>query len=421
MHLNTSWVEELSCVRKLHDWELGNSIPAFLDRSIGMILGIDASNIRTGGGVTHLRELLTVADPPSHGIGKVIVWGRKETLAHLPDRAWLEKTHEKMLDGGIISRLAWQRYKLPRLARKRCDLLFVPGGNFHGEFRPFVGMSQNLLPFSPSECRRYGIAWKRFRLFLLFKGQSATFRRADGVVFLTATAQKCVESAIGRLSNMVAIIPHGIGDIFRQEPRTQLSIDDFSKARPFRWLYVSVIEFYKHQTHVAEAIAMLRNEGMPVTLKLVGPAYPQALKCLKRTLLKIDPACEFVQYLGPAQYDQLAQHYREADGFVFASSCENMPIILLEAMAAGLPIACSSVPPMPEVLGKAGVYFNPENSSEIAAVLRSLMRDSKKREILASQSYGRARDFTWQRCACDTFSFLSSVALHSRCAGGKNK
>lgn len=386
-----------------------------------MQIGIDASNIRAGGGVTHLRELLAAAEPAVFGIVRVIVWGGKETLALLPDRAWLEKSHEKMLDSGIISRLAWQRYKLPRLARKMCDLLLVPGGNFHGEFRPFVVMSQNLLPFSPRERRRYGIAWKRFRLFLLFKGQSATFRCAEGVIFLTATAQKCVEAAIGKLSSMVAIIPHGIGEMFRQEPRAQLSIDNFSNERPFRWLYVSVIELYKHQSHVAEAIATLRNEGMPVTLTLVGPAYPQALKYLERTLLKIDPACEFVQYLGPAQYDQLAQHYREADGFVFASSCENMPIILLEAMAAGLPIACSSVPPMPEVLGKAGVYFNPENSSEIAAALRSLMRDSKKREIFASQSYGRARDFTWQRCACDTFSFLSSVALHSRCAGGKNQ
>ena len=51
----------------------------------------------------------------------------------------------------------------------------------------------------------------------------------------------------------------------------------------------------------------------------------------------------------------------DANLFVFASSCENMPNTLVEAMAIGLPIACSDRGPMPEVLRDGGVYFDPED------------------------------------------------------------
>ena len=64
-------------------------------------------------------------------------------------------------------------------------------------------------------------------------------------------------------------------------------------------------------------------------------------------------------------YHELHSEYKDADLGVFASSCENLPIILIEKMASGLPIACSNKGPMPEVLGSAGVYFDPENSYEI--------------------------------------------------------
>jgi hypothetical protein len=46
-----------------------------------MILGINASNIRSGGGVTHLVELLRAAEPEMYGFNKVIVWSGKKTLS----------------------------------------------------------------------------------------------------------------------------------------------------------------------------------------------------------------------------------------------------------------------------------------------------------------------------------------------------
>jgi hypothetical protein len=78
----------------------------------GWTLGIDATNLRQGGGVTHLLELLHAADPEEYGISKVVVWGCANTLAELIDRPWLVKLQPDELDKGLFFRTIWQRFKL---------------------------------------------------------------------------------------------------------------------------------------------------------------------------------------------------------------------------------------------------------------------------------------------------------------------
>ena len=54
-----------------------------------MIVGVDASNVRAGGGVTHLSSLLGAADPAAFGIERIVVWAGRATLERLPEAAWL--------------------------------------------------------------------------------------------------------------------------------------------------------------------------------------------------------------------------------------------------------------------------------------------------------------------------------------------
>ena len=149
-------------------------------------------------------------------------------------------------------------------------------------------------------------------------------------------------------------------------------------------------------------------------LDLVGPAYPPALTRLRKTLERIDPEGEFVRYSGEVPYGELPSRYAQADLCLFASSCENMPNILLEGMASGLPIACSKRGPMPEVLGDAGVYFDPESPGDIARALRDLIDSPELRDRSARASSERAQVYSWRRCARETFGFMAEVA----CAHG---
>ena len=376
-----------------------------------MRLGIDASNIRSGGGITHLVELLGEFNPESYGFEDIVIWAGKATLDQFGDRPWLIKQYDPVMDKNYVLRALWQRTQLQKKADSlRCDLLFIPGGAFATKFRPIVTMSRNLLPFIWKELWRYGLSRITTRLILLRWTQSISFRKAEGIIFLTKYAKDTVEKVTGNLSGKTTTIPHGISNIYFAEPREQRSIHDYSEAEPYRILYVSGIEMYKHQWHVAEAIAQLRKKGFPVVLQLAGPSYPPALARLKETLSRIDSKGAFVRYSGNTSKSQLKELYNKADLNVFASSCENMPNILLEAMASGLPIACSSHGPMPEVLKDAGLYFDPENPVDIAATIQKMIESPELRSKLAGDSFRYSKTFSWQRCADETFSFLAAIA-----------
>lgn len=375
-----------------------------------MRIGIDASNLRRGGGLTHLAELLRAAHPREHGFDQVIVWGGSSKLSLLEERPWLHKRHEPMLDRTLPMRVFWQRNMLDRIAiRLGCNVLFVPGGSYAGTFRPFVTMFRNMLPFERSEARRYGVSWMLLKMILLHQAQTRTFKSADGLIFLNQYAYNVVMETIKQIRNKTTIIAHGVDNRLLHEPRTQASLAKYSLQSPFCILYVSIVDMYKHQWHVAEAVAKLREAGLPVRLDLIGPAYPPALKKLRRVIRIFDPAEVFIRYRGPVPYSELSSCYQQADLFVFASSCENMPNILLEAMAAGLPIACSNRGPMPEVLGNSGLYFNPEKPLEIADAIRTLLVNPVLREQKAWAAYERAKSFSWERCARQTFDFIAHV------------
>ena len=375
-----------------------------------MILGIDASNIRAGGGVIHLFELLRAADPTAHGFDSVIVWASQATLAQLEDRCWLAKKNDPVLESHYLRRALWQRNRLGELAKmEQCDLLFAPGGSFATDFRPIVAMSQNLLPFEWRELMRYGWSPLSLKLALLRWSQSRSFLRASGVIFLTRYAQDAVLKVTGVLPGQTAIIPHGIDRRFFQPPRAQRPLAECSDGQPFRLVYVSIVDSYKHQWQVAVAVAKLREEGLPVVLDLIGSAYPPALRRLNRTLQRVDPLGHAIRYWGAVPHHEIHARYAAADLGVFASSCENMPNILLETMAAGLPVACARCGPMPEILGASGVYFDPEQPAEIMRALDELIRSPELRAEKARESYQAANIFNWKRCADQTFGFLADL------------
>jgi glycosyltransferase involved in cell wall biosynthesis len=380
-----------------------------------MIVGIDASNLQRGGGVTHLVEILSNVSIHKHNVSKVIIWGGEQTLSQIYNYPWLKKIIPKELSRGLFSRLIWQKFGLFNSAvDNNCDLIFAPGGSVLCNFRPIVTMSQNMLPFESREARRYGISWTTLRLVLLRWLQSKGFRSADGIIFLTNYAKEQVIKVVGNLISQSVIIPHGISSRFCMHPKKQHDKTEYSTTRPFQILYVSIVDQYKHQWNVIEAVARLRKEGYPVSLDLVGPSYLPAKKRLMESISKFDLNDEWVKYHGPVPYLELHNIYKEAHLGVFASSCENLPIILLETMASGLPVACSNKGPMPEVLGNAGIYFNPEQPTEIYHAIKKFIDSVQLRSEKSQASFYKAKQYSWNTCAFETFSFLEQVFINYR-------
>jgi glycosyltransferase involved in cell wall biosynthesis len=382
-----------------------------------MHLAIDASNIRQGGGVTHLSQLLGSADPDNAGFNQVTVWACVSTLAQLPSKPWLTKLSPTWAEAGLFTRVLGQQFLLGReIARCGCDVLFSPGGTV--PFRvnvPVVTMSQNMLPFEPQEAIRFGrCSWMRLKMWLLRQSQGRSFKKADGLIFLTEYARKGVSRWLGRSVGLQALVPHGIEPRFAADPKPQRHAQDYSFEKPFTFLYVSILMPYKHQIEVAKAASVLRKAGSPVRVKFVGADWGRYGQQFRETLSQLDPREEFLIWPGGMPFSALHSEYQDADAFIFASSCENLPNILIEAMTAGLPIACSKSGPMPEVLGNAGVYFDPVQTQDIAEAMCTLVNSADLRGQLAAQAKELSRAYSWQRCAKDTFEFIAAVAASRR-------
>jgi len=380
-----------------------------------MIVGIDATNLNEGGGLTHLVEILSNVNIEKHNITKVIIWGREKTLSQIHNFPWLKKISPNELKRNLLSRLLWQKYKLSQSAiDNNCDLIFSPGSIFLSNFRPFVTMSQNMLPFESNEAKKYGLSLKGIRLILLRQIQSHAFKSSQGVIFLTNYAKERVIKVLGEISSSTVIIPHGVSPRFCIPPKEQFDKSEYSFSSPFKILYVSIIDHYKHQWNVVEAVAKLREEGYPVIVDFFGLSYLPAKKRLEKCIRMFDPNDEWAIYHGSAPYLELHNIYNNANLGVFASSCENLPIILLEKMASGLPIACSKKGPMPEILGNNGTYFNPEKPDEIYHSMKKIIDNVQLRSDYSNASFEKAQHYTWDTCALETFSFLEEVFLNYR-------
>jgi glycosyltransferase involved in cell wall biosynthesis len=377
-----------------------------------LILGIDASNIRAGGGVTHLVELLRSADPQTYDFSKVIVWSAKSTLDRIEDRSWLVKSCPSLLSNNSIFHYYWQLFRLTKHAiQENCDLLFIPGGSFFNSYFKTVSLSQNLLPFESGKINRYGISFSTLRFLLLRLIQGLSFKKANGVIFLTEYARTTIINKIKKCKGRTIIIPHGINKSFTKEPKEQYPIDHYTMSNPFNISYISIISFNKNQYYVVKAFDILRSKNLPLQLNLIGPSLTKPYNQLVKLISQLNHDGKLnINCQGPIPHMELPFHYHKADLFIFASSCENLPNILLEAMASGLPIACSNCGPMPEILGDAGLYFDPENSQEIADTVQTLINSPELRKTLALKAFQKAKEYTWNRCAHETFKFMSEIA-----------
>lgn len=373
----------------------------------GLIVGIDASRNRSGGAKAHILGILGAVNPQGFGISRVHIWSYKSLLEQLPDYPWLVKHSPEALSKPLIQQLFWQRFRLEKSAKElQCDILLNTDAASISSFTPAVTMSRDMLSYEPGQMELYGFSLSRLRLFLLKYVQSYSLSRAEGVIFLTNYAATVIQEYTGNLGE-IALIPHGVGEEFRQ---INLEDCDFAvRPKPLSCVYVSNAAPYKNQLNVIKAVKKLRELGFDMSLKLVGAASGKSAALLSIQAQQLDPDNEFVDIQEFIPQNKLPKILSTTDIFVFASSCENMPNTLIEAMAAKLPIACSNRGPMPEVLGDSGVYFDPLDADSIVQALTQLAEDESLRFEFGKKAGLRAEQYTWDRCAISTWNYLHQV------------
>ncbi|MGQ0601223.1 MAG: glycosyltransferase family 4 protein, partial [Anaerolineales bacterium] len=153
---------------------------------------------------------------------------------------------------------------------------------------------------------------------------------------------------------------------------------------------------WPHKNHLAvlEALALLRRrDGLKLPLVCAGREYAPFFSRLLRQVreLHLETQVHFVGYHWP-----LGEFFARARCLVFPSRFEGFGMPVLEAFAAGVPLACSNATCLPDLAGEAAIIFNPDDPGEIAAALKTLWGDEAVRATLTERGRLRAQDFSWE-------------------------
>lgn len=369
---------------------------------------IEALSALQGGGQTYLKNLFNFyPDYPDARVIALVPARFRDELAVNPR---IEFEAPNFASRGLIHRAIWNQSALPFfLQHTSANVLYCPGGLLAtrsvGRCRTAVAF-RNMLPFSPRDQARYPLGYMRARLLLLKYMQSASFRNADLTIFISHYAKSVIDLVAGKRRGRSVVIPHGLSDHFRSaQPRP-------ADARlPSEYvLYVSILNVYKAQIEVIKAWALVRERRHTTEkLLLIGPEYGPYGSRVRRIITELGLTDE-VLILGNVPYAQLPGYYQHAKINLFASSCENCPNILLEALAGGRPVLCSDHQPMPE-FGEDGVqYFDPYNPTQLADLLERNLDDAEALEEWSRRAANRSEFFQWSSAARQTWDELYFLA-----------
>ena len=225
---------------------------------------VDGLSAKLGGGQTYLRSLLEHYEP-RQGV-RVIALLTAELARTVSAASQVEVLSPPIAQRGPIRRALWSRTHLGRWLRGvGADVLFCPGGFLStsgGASYKTAVTFQNMLPFAPTERKRYPLGYARVRFWLLEKMQRASLGRADLAICISEYAKSVVDEWVPKRKGRTVVIPHGIDSHFTQHEPTRAPVD-------FEYvLYVSVLNYYKAQVEVVEAWAELKRRR-PTHEKLI--------------------------------------------------------------------------------------------------------------------------------------------------------
>lgn len=199
----------------------------------------------------------------------------------------------------------------------------------------------------------------------------------------------------------IAVIHEGVdASWFEIEP------DERPHARPF-FLAVGNVKPHKNLSGLVDAFALLRDE-LPHDLVIVGKREGFITGDI-RVAQRAAALGDRIRFTGYLDDRTLRQYFAHADALLFPSFYEGFGLPPLEAMACGCPVIVSRTASLPEVCGDAALYCDPGNPADIAEKIRLLMSSAALQMEMKERGIERARLFTWEACADETWTVISRV------------
>jgi glycosyltransferase involved in cell wall biosynthesis len=270
---------------------------------------------------------------------------------------------------------------------------------------------------SPFDLVRLFFASLRARLFWKAKILLAR-HQATTIVTPSESARASVASALRWPADTIRRIDEAAAGIF------STSVDDESIQRVLQQyelptevpllLYVGGISPHKNLAGLLEAMAQVfPDDPHSWHLTLVGEHERDSyLGCYGEicALVRRLDLTDRITFTGFVPDEDLAALYSAATALVLPSFDEGFGLPVVEAMSRGLPVAVSRRGSLPEVVGDAGLLFDPDDRSEIANAIVRLLTDDDLRTKLSEQGLERASRFSWKKAAGQMIDILEDVA-----------
>ncbi|MDH7570389.1 MAG: glycosyltransferase family 1 protein [Armatimonadota bacterium] len=211
-------------------------------------------------------------------------------------------------------------------------------------------------------------------------------------------AARDLEQVLNLSANRIRVVPHG------PDPRCARPPGAAERARvreglglpgPYL-LAVGTVSRHKNHPILVRAFAAIAGEVRQhlIIVGRPGSAWDEVNRLVRQLGME-----ERVRVLGYVPDHLLPALIAEADLLVQPSLLEGFGLPVLDAMAAGTPVACAKASALPEVGGDAAEYFNPHDAQEMAEVLRRVLNDAARREALRCAGRRQAARFSWEETA----------------------
>ena len=367
---------------------------------------IEALSTNSGGAISHLKNLLENVDKQNY-FKKIDVYLPSTTKKLMPKRKKINYISPNFFTRTLFLRIIWQTLFLNIITFKnKYDCIFVTGSSHLLFTKPVVTISQNLLPFSKDEIKKYFFSYFYLKLIILRFIQKLSFRMSEGIIFLHKYSKKKILAQIGNITGLINIVPHGI-EINKRR--------NIKKENKFRLIYVSNIDLYKNQVFLVGAIDNFINKNHyfkdKIKVEFYGSHYKPALKTLSKSINSLKKNKYIFKYMGLKNRDAIYTNKKGYNTiFLFSSSCENFSVTLIEGMSKGLPILCVNLEPMRSVLGNNAIFYKHNSVKSFQKGLFHILSSFKKRKILSKNVYNKSKQYNGAIVAKKTFSFLRKVS-----------
>jgi glycosyltransferase involved in cell wall biosynthesis len=338
-----------------------------------------------GGTEIYLRSLLAALAELDQA-NQYFIFTNRETGADLaPVQANFTLVPQGVRAVNRPARLLWEQTMLPLAARRlRLDVLLNPGFT-----APVLCPCPQVTVFHDLQHKRHPEYFRWFDLPFWNLFLYASIRVSRSIVAISEATAKDLRRFYRLPEGKIRIVPSGVDPVF------------FSLAahrRPENFLLaVSTLHPHKNLDGLLRAFAEFRKEQADYRLIVCGMHgfFTGELHNLRDQL----SLGESVAFPGWIPREDVYDLFTRASAFVYPSLFEGFGLPVLEALAAGVPTACSAVEPMDSIAADAALKFDPRNTAEIAGAMRRLVTDDTLRLRLAKAGPRRAAEFSWRTTA----------------------